>query len=275
VDPSPAPLEAYAAAFDDLFGRRNQLHCFRRHLERLLPPAQRRETPTGLANTEPVAGPTHPRAQDPRWSLSESARDPGEVNARRLGSLRSGPATAHVGRQYLANLGKIDGRVVSVTGLWADERVYRPAEYEPHAPARRFGRGEADPDFRTKPGIAVELVGKAVASGIPLGAVVADSFYGENRGFRRGLEALGAASVLALKPSHSWGRYGRRPWPRGGNPRSGAAAWPRSSDAWGTGTRGCGGRWRSMPARTAPAGRGGRWWRRPTPRRRPTRGCGA
>ena len=33
---------------------------------------------------------------------------------------------------------------------------------------------------------------------------MADSFYGEDWGFKGALEELGAAYVLALKPSHAW-----------------------------------------------------------------------
>jgi SRSO17 transposase len=40
------------------------------------------------------------------------------------GDRKEGHKTAHVSRQYLANLGKIDNGVVSVSSLWADERVY-------------------------------------------------------------------------------------------------------------------------------------------------------
>ena len=43
--------------------------------------------------------------------------------------------TAHVGQQYLANLGKIDNGVVSVTSVWADERVYYPINVEPYTSA--------------------------------------------------------------------------------------------------------------------------------------------
>ncbi|MBC8160384.1 MAG: transposase [Roseiflexaceae bacterium] len=39
------------------------------------------------------------------------------------GDCKAGTKTAHIGRQYLANLGKIDAGVVSVTSLWADEQV--------------------------------------------------------------------------------------------------------------------------------------------------------
>jgi len=139
---APLPLEAYAAGFDDLFARRSQREGFRRYLEGLLLPAERNKTATALANTEPTAGAQHPRAQRRQWFLSESAWEPTEVNARRLALLRADPATApdgrgvlvidehgdrkwgrktaHVGRQYLANLGKTDSGVVAVTSLWAD-----------------------------------------------------------------------------------------------------------------------------------------------------------
>jgi len=44
----------------------------------------------------------------------------------------------------------------------------------------------------------------AVGRGSPFRAVVADSFYGEDEGFKRKLSELGAGYVLALKPSHAW-----------------------------------------------------------------------
>jgi hypothetical protein len=224
--PAPGPLEAYAAQFDDLFAQRSQREGFRRYLEGLLLPAERPKTLTGLANTAPVVGAQHPRAQGLQWFLSESTWAPDTVNDRRLALLRADPATApdgrgvlvidehgdrkwghktaHVGRQYLANLGKTDNGVVSVTSLWADERVYWPVAYEPYTPAHHFERGKGDPAFRTKLAIAQELVGAAVAAGVPFRAVVADSFYGEDEGFRQALVGLEVGYVLALKPSHSW-----------------------------------------------------------------------
>src|SRR3712207_4951223 len=226
VSPAPDPLEDYAALFDDLFGARAQRHAFRRYLEGLLLPAERNKTLTALANTEPVVGAQHPRAQALQWFLTESRWDPALINARRLevvrqdprtaptmqgvlvidetGDRKAGTKTAHVGRQYLANLGKIDTGVVSVSSLWADERVYYPLEVEPYTPAHHFAGGKHDPAFRTKLTIALELVTRAVTAGIPLRAVVADSFYGEDEGFKAGLRHLKLGYVLALKPSHSW-----------------------------------------------------------------------
>jgi SRSO17 transposase len=226
ITPSPEPLEAYAAHFDDVLGKSNQREEFRRYLEGLLLPTERHKTLTGLVNTEPLVGAQLPRVQKLQWFLSESTWDEREVQARRLrllcddpstaptsdgvlvidetGDRKDGHKTAHVSRQYLANLGKIDNGVVSVSSLWADERVYYPVDFEPYTPAVYFAKGKNDPHFRTKPKIALQLVERALQEGIPFRAVVADSLYGEDRGFRSGLRELKQPYVLALKPSHAW-----------------------------------------------------------------------
>ncbi len=226
VDPAPGPLEDYAERFDDLFGARAQREGFRRYLEGLLLPAERNKTLTALANAEPVLGAQRKEAQSLQWFLSESGWDPREVNERRLGLLfadaatvpdedgvlvidehgdrKWGKKTAHVGKQWLGNLGKTDNGVVSVSSLWADEGVYYPLEVEPYTPKHHFEKGKSDPRFRTKLKIAQELVQRSVAEGVPFRAVVADSFYGEDEDFRQALSGLGVGYVLSLKESHSW-----------------------------------------------------------------------
>jgi SRSO17 transposase len=228
VSPAPGPLENYAESFDDLFGARAQRRAFRRYLEGLLLPAERNKTLTALANTEPVVGAQRKEAQSLQWFLSESRWDPKEINRRRVellledpatapndrgalvidetGDRKEGKKTAHIGRQYLSSIGKIDNGVVSVGSLWADERVYYPLEVEPYTPAHHFEGGKEDPRFRTKPQIALELVEAAVEGGIPFRAVVADILYGEHRGFRKGLEKKRIPYVLAQKPSYAWYR---------------------------------------------------------------------
>src|SRR5919199_1235693 len=167
VSPAPGPLEDYSRQFDALFSQRNQRESFRRYLEGLLLPTERNKTLTALANTEPVVGAQHPHAQSLQWFLSESTWDAEAVNERRLAVLRADPVTApteqgvlvidehgdrkwgsktaHIGKQYLANLGKIDTGVVSVTSLWADEQLYYPLHIEPYTPAHHFEKGKADP----------------------------------------------------------------------------------------------------------------------------------
>src|SRR5215813_13057405 len=212
ITPAPEPLEAYARHSDELLGKSHQREGFRRYLEGLLLPSERHKTLTGLVNTEPVVGAQLPRAQKLQWFLSESDWDERTVQAERLillredpttapraegvlvidetGDRKDGHSTAHVGRQYLANLGKIDNGVVSVTSLWADERVYYPLDVEPYTPAHHFAKGERDPAFRTKLKLAVELVRRALEAGFSFRAVVADSCSGEDRGVRQGLRDL-------------------------------------------------------------------------------------
>lgn len=226
VPSAPGPLEPYCQQFDPLFRQHNQRDRFRRYLEGLLLPTERNKTLTALANTEPIIGAQHPHAQSLQWFLSESTWDAEAVNTRRLALLREDPVTAptehgalvidehgdrkwgsktaHIGKQYLANIGKIDTGVVSVTSLWADEHLYYPLHVEPYTPAHHFKAGKADPAFRTKLAMAVELVRQAVDARIPFRAVVADCFYGEDRGVQQGIRDLGKGYVLALKPSHAW-----------------------------------------------------------------------
>lgn len=226
VSPAPGPLEAFAQHFDPLFSQRSQRQAFRDYLAALLLPAERNKTLTALANTEPIVGAQAAPAQRLQWFLSESTWDADAVNACRLATLRTLPATApdangalvidetgdrkdgaktaHVGRQYLGSIGKIDNGVVSVGALWADERLYYPLDVEPYTPAHWFARGKGDPVFRTKPQIALDLVTQAVEAGLLFRAVVADCFYGEHDAFRGGLHARGIGYVLALQPSHAW-----------------------------------------------------------------------
>ncbi len=226
VEPAPGPLEDYASRFDDLFCARAQREGFRRYLEGLLLPAERNKTLTALANTEPIVGAQREEAQSLRWFLSESGWDLERVNRRRVellvgcpstapngegalvidehGDRKRGKKTAHVGRQWLANIGETESGVVSVSSLLAEEGVYWPIAFEPYTPAHHFEGGKQDPKFRTKLKIASELVERASEEGVPFRAVVADSFYGEDEDFKRSLEEFGVGYVLALKPSHAW-----------------------------------------------------------------------
>lgn len=196
------------------------------YLEGLLLPSERNKTLTGLVNTEPLVGAQLPRAQKLQWFLSESNWEERQIQAKRLQLLRNTPATAptaqgalvidetgdrkdghhtaHVARQYLGNVGKIENGVVSVSSLWADEDVYYPLEVEPSTPESYFANGKNDPAFRTKPQIALQLVQRVQVLDWPFRAVVADSLYGEDRGLRAGLRQAQVPYVLALNPAHAW-----------------------------------------------------------------------
>ena len=206
-----------------------QRRGFREYLAGLLAPRDRNKTLTALAGAEPVTGSKLPAVQRLQFFLSESVWEPEPVNARRLELLRADPATAphgggvlviddsgdrkdgtktaHVGRQYLGRYGKTDNGIVTVTTVWADERVYYPVHALPYTPARHFAKGKNDPEFRTKLAIGAELAVRARAAGFAFRAVVADSAYGDQDGFRAELAEAGLPFVMALRPRRgTWAR---------------------------------------------------------------------
>ena len=207
-----------------------QRRGFREYLTGLLAPRDRNKTLTALAGAEPVTGAQHPAVQRLQFFLSESRWDPDRVNARRLelliadpataphgggvlviddsGDRKDGVKTAHVGRQWLGPYGKTDNGVVTVTTLWADERVYYPVHAVPYTPAKHFAKGKTDPAFRTKLAIGSELAVQARAAGFVFRAVVADSAYGDQDGFRAELAEAGLPFVMALKPRRGTWAYG-------------------------------------------------------------------
>jgi SRSO17 transposase len=180
-------LEGYAARFDVLFGSLAQRRGFREYLAGLLAPRDRNKTLTALAGAEPVTGAQHPAVQRLQFFLSESRWDAEKVNARRLellladpataphgggvlviddsGDRKDGTRTAHVGHQWLGRYGKTDNGVVTVTTVWADERLYYPVHAVPYTPARHFAKGKSDPGFRTKLAIGADLAVRARAAG--------------------------------------------------------------------------------------------------------------
>ena len=269
--PAPGPLEGYATQFDPLLASVAQRRGFRDYLQGLLLPRDRNKTLTGLAGAEPITGAQHRQVQRLQWFLTESSWDHRVVNDRRVrllcedpatapndrgvlvlddtGDRKDGTATAHVARQYLGSVGKIDNGIVAVTSLWAEERCYWPVHAVPYTPASRLTAGKRDPGFRTKPQLAVELVEAARQAGIGFRAVVADCFYGDNPASPTPCWPLGCRSCWPSSPARAPGHRRMRPTPRPRRPGSSAGADPvsranggASSDASATATPRPGGR---------------------------------
>ncbi len=222
--PAPGPLEDFAARFDELFGTLAQRRGFREYLTGLLLPRDRNKTLTSLTGAEPIVDAQAARVQSLQFFLSESRWDMESVNTRRLellwddprmmpheedgvlvidetGDRKDGTKTAHVAHQYLGSIGKVANGIVSVSSVWADERVYYPLHIEPYEPASRLPGGKKDTAFSTKPQLAVGLVDRALEAGIPFRAVVADSVYGQNATFEGELWAAGLPYVMSIRPS--------------------------------------------------------------------------
>ena len=193
------------------------------------------------------------------------------------GDRKDGTKTAHVGHQCLGRYGKTDSGVVTVTTVWADERLYYPVDAAPYTPARHFAKGKSDPGFRTKLAIGADLAIKAREAGFAFRAVAAGSAYGDQDGFRSDLAEAGLPFLAALKPlPRDLGLWRRRAHPGGRCPRPPLAR-PRRPGRLAPGDPG-------LPRRPVPrpGGRrmrrwaggdrmppGGSWW--PPPTRGPCR----
>src|SRR6476646_3389357 len=138
---------------------------------------------------------------------------------------KKGKLSVGVARQYCGQLGKRDNCQVAVTLSVANEHASLPIAYRlylPEAwaadPARRATAGVPEEvGFATKPAIALEQIGRALADGVPPGAVVTDAGYGNDTDFRDGVTALGLAHVAGIQGTTSL-------WPPGTGTAAGRAA---------------------------------------------------
>jgi SRSO17 transposase len=123
------------------------------------------------------------------------------------GMAKKGTHSVGVARQYCGELGKIENCQVlvslsvanAVAALPVAARLYLPEAWAGD-PARRDAAGvPLDVTFQTKPSIALELIGRALAGGVPPGMVLADEVYGSTAEFRRGVAGLGLDYALAVR----------------------------------------------------------------------------
>ena len=267
---APGPLEGYAARFDDLFGSLAQRRGFREYLAGLLAPQERNKTLTALAGAEPVTGAQHRSVQRLQFFLSESRWDCEKVDARRLellvtdpvtaphgggvlviddsGDRKDGAKTAHVGHQWLGRYGKTDNGVVTVTTLWADERLYYPRACRALYPGQALREREEQSGVPHQAGDRRGSRGPGRAAGFAFRAVAADSAYGDQDGFRGELAEAGLPFVMALKPRRGTWAYGADAYTPADAAR--ALAWNGPADP---------GDWQAV-TRTFRDGRTGTWY---------------
>ena len=136
---------------------------------------------------------------------------------------KKGKLSVGVARQYCGQLGKRENRQVAVTLSVANEAASLPIAYRLYLsearaadPARRAMAGVPEEvAFRTKPTIALEQIGRALADGVPPGVVVTDAGYGNDTDFRDGVTALGLAYVAGIQGTTTLWPPGTGPLPAG------------------------------------------------------------
>src|SRR4030081_2929454 len=126
------------------------------------------------------------------------------------GFLKQGRASCGVGRQYTGSAGKITNCQIGVFAAYVSRRGHAfidRALYLPKAwtddPARmvqaHVPNGTA---FATKPGLAVRMIERTIAAGVPFAWVAADSVYGVGD-IEIALRRAGKGYVLGVNSNHN------------------------------------------------------------------------
>ena len=140
---------------------------------------------------------------------STRATESGVLIVDDTGDKKKGNHTDCVARQYIGRLGKVDNGIVCVTTHYADSKKHYPLSVEIYTPESRLEGGKSNPEFATKPQIALKLIDRAIGLGVRFCAVVTDCFYGSSEVFLDGLFERRLKFVVALRPSQgAWHKEG-------------------------------------------------------------------
>jgi SRSO17 transposase len=212
----PDPFcEPFFDKFADLWSRPNQGECFAAYVRGLLAQMDRKnlEAISDRVVGQPYQGLHHFLCEAP-WEGSElnrrrvellqadrrtRSRPGGVLILDDSGVPKKGQATEGVKRQYIGQLGKVANGQVFVTSHYADRRCHWPVGLRPYVPDNWLEGGKADPDFRTKLQLAVELAEEARRWSLSFRAVVADAWYGRSPFFLKDLEERSLPYVVELE----------------------------------------------------------------------------
>ena len=115
------------------------------------------------------------------------------------GFLKQGTHSVAVQRQYSGSAGKVTNCQIGVSLSLASRTAHLPIDFELYVPKKwaedPVRRKEARiPDalvFQTKLELALNMLRRAIADGMPRGVVLADAAYGDSSAFRKEVRRLG------------------------------------------------------------------------------------
>jgi SRSO17 transposase len=145
-----------------------------------------------------------------RYVADELGEPDGVLILDDTGDLKKGIATVGVRRQYTGTAARIENAQVAVFMAYAsakaraliDRDVYLPKVWTDD-PERRQAAGVPDEvSFATKIALGRRMLTRALDAGVPARWVIADAFYGGDRGLRRDLQGRDVGYVLAVAKSH-------------------------------------------------------------------------
>src|SRR3954449_3461581 len=163
------------------------------------------------------------------------------------GFLKQGRSSCGVARQYTGSAGKVTNCQVGVFAAYVsrhghafiDRALYLPKAWTDDAARLAAAHVPPGTAFTTKPRLALAMIERAIAAGVPFAWVAADSVDGVGE-IETALRQAGKGYVLGVNGSHSFNSWGDKP-PVAGTAEEIARALPAS--AWarlsaGEGTKG-------------------------------------
>jgi SRSO17 transposase len=134
---------------------------------------------------------------------------------------KKGIHSVGVTRQYCGQVGKQENCRVAVSlsvATWSASlpigyRLYLPKEWAEDADRREKTEVPAAVAFQTKPEIALDQIGAAVAANVDRGVVLADAAYGMNTDFREAVTQLELLYVVGVQSSMTVWAPGEQPLP--------------------------------------------------------------
>jgi SRSO17 transposase len=134
------------------------------------------------------------------------------------GFLKQGKASCGVARQYTGSAGKITNCQIGVFAAYVsgkghafiDRALYLPKAWTSD-PARMAG-AHVPPDtlFATKPVLALTMIARAIAAGVPFAWVTADTVYGTGE-VEIALRRAGKGYVLGVSATSQFNSWGAKP----------------------------------------------------------------
>src|SRR5690349_3611034 len=134
------------------------------------------------------------------------------------GFLKQGKASCGVARQYTGSAGKITNCQVGVFAAYVsgkghafvDRALYLPKAWSDDPARAAAAQVPPGVTFTTKPRLALAMLGRAIAAGVPFAWVAADSVYGVGE-VEAALRRAGQGYVLGVNASHPSNSWGDKP----------------------------------------------------------------
>ena len=152
------------------------------------------------------------------YVVEQLAADDAVLVIDETGFLKQGRASCGVGRQYTGSAGKITNCQIGVFASYVsrhghafiDRALYLPKAWT-EVPARMAAAHvPSGTAFATKPGLAIEMIERAVAAGVPFAWVAADSVYGVGD-IETTLRRAGKGYVLGVNSNHQFRSWQGKP----------------------------------------------------------------